>query len=387
MKLARASRLAVLVISATLIAVPAMRAEALPAALAQPLPIEGISAPVPPDMSATNWVLWDDTYQRELASLGADERRPMASTTKMMTAIVALENGSMDDLVTVSAEAAAVGEATILLRAGETLPLGDLLHALLMQSANDAAVAVAEHIAGDVDSFVAMMNSKARELGLENTAFVNPHGLDAPGHYSSAHDLLTIALYGMENPDFATMVDTPSYEMTPAPDGTRRTARSTNELIRTYDGAFGVKTGYTDGAGLTLVAAAERAGRKVYTVVMNSEDHFLDTAQLLNYGFLEYQLLALIDPSEIEFTIRTPAGSVAAIPEEEIDAFLSSTEQEAVVVSPSFDDGVPTATATVSGEEIGHTALAVEEAAELPGVIDSVSWASRYWDWVWGLRD
>ncbi len=338
-------------------------------------------------MSATNWVLWDDTYQRELASLEADERRPMASTTKMMTAIVALENGSMGELVTVSAEAAAVGEATILLVAGETLPLGDLLHALLMQSANDAAVAVAEHIAGDVDTFVAMMNAKARELGLENTAFVNPHGLDAPGHYSSAHDLLDIALYGMENADFARMVDTPSYEMTPAPDGTRRTARSTNELIRTYDGAFGVKTGYTDGAGLTLVAGAERAGRKVFTVVMNSEDHFLDTAQLLNYGFLEYQLLALIDPAEIEFTIRTPAGSVAAIPEEEIDAFLSSTEQEAVVVSPSFDDGVPTATASVSGEEIGHTALAVEETDELPGVIDSVSWASRYWDWVWGLRD
>lgn len=356
----------------------------VPAASSQPLPIEGVAPPTPPPVSAASWVLWDDTYERELASHNADERRPMASTTKMMTAVLALENGDIDDVVLVSDAAAAAGEAEIGLVAGEMIPLRDLLHALLMQSANDSAIAIAEHIAGDVETFVAMMNEKAGELGLDNTAFVNPHGLDAPGHYSSAHDLLTLALYGMQDPDFAEIVATRTYELAPLPDGTKRIARNINELIRTYDGAFGVKTGYTDGAGLTLVAGTERDERRLYSVVMGSEDHFLDTAELLNYGFLEFQLLALIDPAEIEFTIRTPEGTVPAVAEEEVDAFVSSTEQQTVTVTPSFAEGVPTATASVSGEAVGQTSLAVDHTENLPGLMDSVAWASRYWDWLWG---
>ncbi len=146
--------------------------------------------------------------------------RPIASTTKMMTALVAAEFSTFDELVTVSASAAEAGEAEIGLVAGEIIPMGDLVSAILVRSANDAAEAIAEHVGGSVEGFADLMNQKAAEMGLTNSHFVNPHGLDTPEHYSSAADLLQIARAVLANPQLAAMVKSTSIDFPPAPDGT-----------------------------------------------------------------------------------------------------------------------------------------------------------------------
>lgn len=349
----------------------------------QPIPIENIAPPVPPTVSAEAWVIWDATYERELGSENADQERAMASTTKLMTAIVAVEHARMSDLVQISELAAGIGESEIGLVVGESVALGDLLAAILLESANDAAMAIAEHVGGSIDGFADMMNEQAAVLEMTHSHFVNPHGLDAPGHYSSANDLLLLGEHAMEIPELAEIVGARSIEISSAPDGTARVARTTNQMIGTYDGAFGIKTGYTDDAGLTLITGADRDGRRVFVVVMGSEDHFADASLLLNYAFREYQLLSLIDPLEIATTLRTSEGPVDAIPEDEVEVFASSTEADAALVTPTFSDGEPRLVVDVAGDRVGESALDADP-PELPGLVDAFAWASTYWDWLWG---
>ena len=350
-----------------------------------PIPLEGLPIPQPPSVSAQSWILYDETFDQVLGELDPDDQRPMASTTKMMTAIVVLENATMTDRVTISTNAAEAGESEIGLYAGETMTVGDLLYALLLQSANDGAVALAEHVGGSVASFVRMMNDKAAELELENTHFANPHGLDAPGHYSSARDLLTIARYGMTLPEFAEIVKTTTYDMPPAPDGTAREARLSNELVRTYEGSFGVKTGYTDGAGLTLVAGAEREGRRIYAVVMDSDDHFADSAQLLNFGFEAFTVLSVFDIAQQLGIVRTGDDVEPALAEDPVEVFGPTGNE--VVTEPRTGDGGVVVVATVNNEVIGTTGIRTDQLHALPALRDSFAWAGRYWNWLWGLEE
>ncbi len=264
------------------------------AAVAPPRPIERVPPPRPPVVSAPAWVLYDETNDLMLSAVAADDPRPMASTTKIMTALLAIESGRLDEVVTVSARAAGVGEATIGLVEGERLPMEMLVYALLIRSGNDAATAVAEHLAGSVEAFVARMNARAAGLGMTATSFVNPHGLDADGHFSSPRDLLTLARFAMTNGRFAEMVGTTRYRITDAPDGSERIAEATNDLLTSYRGTFGVKTGFTFRAGLVIVAGAVRDGRTLYTVVMGAEGpraHFSDAATLLDHGFEEHRIV------------------------------------------------------------------------------------------------
>jgi serine-type D-Ala-D-Ala carboxypeptidase (penicillin-binding protein 5/6) len=184
------------------------------------------SASKAPDLDAAAGVLMASDG-RILWSRSPDEERAMASTTKIMTAIVALENASLDEPILVSPRAATIGEAAARLKAGETYPLRTLLEAMLVKSGNDASIAVAEHIGGSVEGFAAMMNDKAAQLGLEHTSFVNPHGLDAPGHYTSAADLATLARYAMANDEFRRMVALESVVI----DGERRGRRNSRTAI------------------------------------------------------------------------------------------------------------------------------------------------------------
>lgn len=275
---------------------------AVPPAGAAPLqipapPQEGLVTPEAPEISAASWLVYDADAELTLASRLPDEERAMASTTKIMTALVTMKYGDMDDMVTVSQKAADVGEAEVGLVAGERLPLRLLLTALVIRSANDAAVAVAEHIGGSVDGFVEVMNAEAEAMGLEHTHFENPHGLDGEEHYSSANDLLQMALVAMGYPEFRQMATTRETEFPDAPDGTERTIRSTNMLLETYPGAIGVKTGYTGRAGLVLVAGATREGRTLFAVVMGSDGqraHFRDAETLLDWGFERFRSVALV---------------------------------------------------------------------------------------------
>lgn len=324
-------------------------------------------APPTPELTAASWILYDATSERVLASHEPDVRRPMASTTKMMTGLLALESGAVGDELVVSDTAAAVGGAEIGLFAGETVMLGDLLAALLLQSANDAAITIAEHVGGIEPAFVGMMNDRARALGLTNTSFANPHGLDAPNHYSSARDLLTLGVEAMRLPDFARLVSQEEIALAPAPDGTARLAFNRNELIGQYDGAIGVKTGFTDDAGLVLVAAAERDGRALYSVVMDSEDSFAESSELLDYGFDAFALYALLDvgtlsaEATVEASERRYAGELTA----------SGSARSSMV----FGAAVVGASAGTVGQ------------AEPPGWMEAVGWPLKYWDNLWGANE
>jgi len=181
-------------------------------------------------------------------------KKPMASTTKVMTAIIAIENNELNDIVKVSKKAANTGGSSVHLKQGQEIKLEELLYGLMIASGNDAAVAIAEHTAGSVEEFAKLMNAKAIELGAFNTNFVTPHGLDADGHYSTAYDMAIITRYALKNPTIAKLVSTQSKYMTFL-DGTGRSLNNTNALLSSYAGANGVKTGITsmDWMGLVLI--------------------------------------------------------------------------------------------------------------------------------------
>ena len=333
------------------------------AAIVPPRPIEQIP-PIPaPTVTAPAWILYDETNDVVLDGVDIDVPRPMASTTKMMTALLAIESGRLDETVTVSQRAADIGEAEIGLQAGERVPLSMLVHALMIRSGNDAAMATAEHLAGTVEGFVAMMNARAAELGMTATTFANPHGLDEVGHASSPRDLLTLGMAGMEHPEFAEMAQMSSYRISDAPDGTPRVAEATNALLTTYRGAFGVKTGFTFQAGLVIVAGAERDGRRLWAVVMGADGpgaHFSDAARLLDHGF---ERLRIVDTIGRGTPFRLGTGTLD--PEVTALARLHTLSLLAALQTPP--DTV---------EEVAAPVEAAPEviAAELPGPVDALRW-------------
>jgi D-alanyl-D-alanine carboxypeptidase len=242
--------------------------------------------PEPPAaLGAEAWLLYDAGNEVMLISSNIDEPRALASVTKLMTALVALDYASVDDIVTVSEEAAAIGEAEVGLVAGEQWTMWELLNAIVVRSANDAAVAIAQHVGGDIEGFANLMNQKAVELGMTSSRFANPHGLDEEGHFTSADDLLTLAQAALDDPTISRLARTQVVKFRPNPEGVERRALNTNELLGAYPGVTGLKTGFTSQAGRVLVSSAERGGRELIAVVMGSEDHFADTRELLEYGF------------------------------------------------------------------------------------------------------
>lgn len=342
-------------------------------------PGEGIPIPTPPTVTARSFVLYDDTYDVMLASEDADVPRPLASTTKMMTAMVAIEDGPLERLITVSETATLVGESEIGLVAGERVSLRSLVTAMLVRSANDAAVAIAEGVAGTVPAFVARMNDKAKALGLTHTGFSNPHGLDDEGQFSSAADLLAIARAAMEDPEFARMVATTRFVFEPAPDGTERIAETTNALLEEYEGAIGVKTGFTFDAGLVLVAAAERDGRRLYAVVMGSEGgraHFDDAAALLDYGFDEYGLVSLVSAGVAYGTYLEGDRSVEVVATEDVEALAPVAAAGALVPEVEVAGGDPVLV-VAEGE---YPVEPIEE-EELPGWMAALEWIDEYLAW------
>lgn len=242
----------------------------------------------PPSVTAASWILYDESSDLVLGEWDADGRRPMASITKIMTVLLALEHGHPSDEIVVSDVAAGQGGQEMGLVAGETVTLGALVRAAMIRSGNDAAAAIAEHVSGSVEGFVELMNDRAAELGMVNTHFTNPNGLDASGHYSSARDMLIVARQAMSMPEFEELARSRVMVFPDAPDGTHRSASNTNRILNSYEGAIGVKTGETPNAGLTYVGAAERDGRRLFAVVFNSvgeRAHFADAIELFDWAF------------------------------------------------------------------------------------------------------
>lgn len=254
---------------------------------------EGFPHERPPQVTASAFIVYDELTDSVLAERDADTPRPMASITKIMTVLLALENGNSSDPVTISEDAAGTGGQEIGLVAGETLTLGALVKAALIRSGNDSAAAIAEHIGGSIAGFARMMNERAEELGMENTNFVNPHGLDATGHFSSPRDMLIVARHAMSMPEFVEVARARVMVFPDSPGGTARSASNTNRILNTYEGAIGVKTGETPRAGLTYVGAAERHGRRVFAVVFNSigqRAHLADAVTLYDWAFQDLSI-------------------------------------------------------------------------------------------------
>ena len=236
-------------------------------------------------LSADAWMLIDDATGMVISQKYANEPRFMASLTKMMTCLLALENSNLEDTVRITEDVFICRDSRV--RLGEGYLLGDLLYEMMLQSDNDAAYALAKHVGGDTIRFCEMMNEKAAYLGMENTHFANPNGMPAPDNYSTAGDLIRLARYAMRDSLFAAIVGTTEKKV-PMIDGRHMDCYNTNVLLSSYDGCIGIKTGFTRQAGYCLASAATREGRTLYCVLLNSRSmrtRFTESAILLDYGF------------------------------------------------------------------------------------------------------
>ncbi len=255
------------------------------------------------ELYAASAVLMDATTGRVLYEKNGYAQMAMASTTKIMTCILALEYGNLDEIVKVSSYAASMPKVKLGVNSGEEYTLRDLLYSLMLESHNDVAVAIAEHIGGSVQGFAALMNQKARDLGAHNTNFVTPNGLDATGHKTTAADLALIGAYAIKNPKFVEITNKTSHTFSNKA-GTRTfTVSNKNSFLNQMEGAFGVKTGYTGEAGYCFVGALKRDGKVFISVVLasgwppNKTHKWSDTKKLMNYGLDNYSYEVIFSPN------------------------------------------------------------------------------------------
>ena len=282
------------------------------------------------EVNAEAAVVMDADSGRLLYAQNPDKRLANASTTKIMTALLTLEQPDQDRYFTVDSDAIQVEGTTMGLQPGDSVTLHQLAAGMLLPSGNDAANAAAVEIAGSEEAFVRLMNQRAAELGLENTQYRNPSGLDAEGHYSSARDLATLAAHALENEDFADIVSKQEIRMAFGNPPYNRSLYTTNKLLERYPYAIGVKTGYTDDAGLCLVTAAEKDGTRLIIVTLNGKDDVNTHMRLYEHFF---PLLARVDLSGFTEGLSVPVtggtrDSVAAVPAAEPEAALQEREYD-----------------------------------------------------------
>ena len=245
-----------------------------------------------PKLNAKIGLVFDRASKTILYEKNGLKQVPMASTTKIMTAIVVLENADLTDVVTVDKKAAGTGGSRLGLKVNDKITVHDLLYGLMLKSGNDTAVALAVHIGGSVEGFAEMMNQTAKEMGWVNSHFITPHGLDAQGHYTTAYELACMADYALQNPKFKEIVSTKTYTVTI--NGRPQVISNTNELLGNLDGVYGVKTGFTNGANRCLVTACKRGEMDIITVVLGADTKKIrtqDSMNLIEYIHKNYQVV------------------------------------------------------------------------------------------------
>lgn len=349
-------------------------------------PVLGVGTP--PTIDAAAYIVVDPATGETLAQRAPDRELPMASTTKIMTALVVLGALDPDERLTVPPEALAVGESSARLMAGETLSVRDLLTGMLVASGNDAAITLAIGVAGSEEAFVELMNQRADDLGLENTRFANPHGLDAPGHHSSVRDLVTLSREAMRDPLFRSIVARRTATI-PGPGGAgERRYVSENALLDLDPEADGVKTGMTDDAGYALVAHArrERLGTDLYAAIIgspSSERRAIDAGRILDYGFRQYARATLVRADEVvgrapvqgrpgtEVPYRAARALTSAIRLDEpvVETIVAASELRAPV---SAGDVVGTITLRQGERVLGRRDLLAVSGASEPSLLDRV---------------
>lgn len=308
---------------------------------------------------------------------------PMASTTKVMTALMALEYGRLDEEVTCSPNAFGVPGTSIYLEQGETLTLKEMLYGLMLASGNDAAVAIAEHIAGSSEAFCQQMTRRAKELGCENTRFATPHGLPHADHYTTARDLAQIARAAMEYPLFREIVSTQRASIPWQGRNYDRILQNKNKLLSTYQGATGIKTGYTKAAGRCLVFGAQREGMEVIGVVLGCPDWFGEAARIMDKGFANYQYLTLFREGEALRTLpveESETKQVNAVLQGDLSAVLPKNGWPKIEIDlpANLQAGI------IAGEQLGEVRLTYEgqTIAKQPLVADQAAPARSFRTWL-----
>ncbi|SFD51311.1 D-alanyl-D-alanine carboxypeptidase [Lentibacillus persicus] len=248
-----------------------------------------------PEVSANNAILIEQSSGRVLYEKQAHEKQSIASITKIMTAIIAIESGKLNNTVTVSNRAVHAPGSSIYLEKGEKIKLKDLVYGLMLRSGNDAAIAISEEVGGSMEGFVHLMNQKAKWIGMTNTSFDNPHGLDSDNHYSTAYDMALLMRYAMENQQFRLVTGSASYK----PDNSAYPWHNKNKLLTgMYDHSNGGKTGYTRIAGRTLVSTAQKKNMELIAVTLNDPDDWRDHIEMFEWGFDEFKMTTIDQKGE-----------------------------------------------------------------------------------------
>lgn len=324
-------------------------------------------------------IMIEPTTNTIIYELNKDERYPPASMTKLMTMLLIMESVdnskiSLDDMVLISENAASMGGSQVFLESNSKIAVEQLLKGIAIASGNDAAVAMAEHIAGSTNEFVNMMNNKVKELGLKNTHFVNVHGLDANDHYSTAYDMAIIAKELLKHEKI--LEYTSLYEdYLVKPDGSKTWLVNTNKLVRFYSGVDGLKTGYTSSAKYCLTSTAMKNDIRFITVVMGvdtSEHRSADTTSMLNYGFSNYRLNKIVDSNDVVTKInvfRGVKGSILAYPSNEINDLVKHNEDKTY----SYNINKYDLSAPISKNDVVGTLEIVDNSGKVVKVVDLIS--------------
>ncbi len=303
-------------------------------------------------LSAQKAILMDGSTARVLYEKDADSQSLIASTTKIMTALVVCEQCNVLDRMRIPKEAVGIEGSSMYLQEGEVLTIQELLYGLMLHSGNDAAVALAIYCGGTVEGFAELMNDKARQLGMRNSHFVNPNGLDSPDHYSTARDMAILTAYAMNNPIFARTVSAKTVTVG------SRSLHNHNKLLWQVEGVDGVKTGYTKAAGRILVSSAVRQGRRLVAVTINAPDDWNDHKQLLENGFSNYEVRRVITEGQCLATVAVAggeAGTVDLVAAQDFSYALMDSEQPRIVVSGSGFVYAPVA----QGQEAGYAYVCI----------------------------
>ena len=304
-------------------------------------------------VSAKRAYVLDAVSGRVLYEKSANEQSLIASTTKIMTALIVCEQCNVLDRMRIPKEAVGIEGSSMYLQEGEVLTLQELLYGLMLSSGNDAAVALAIYCGGTVEGFAELMNDKARILGMTGTHFENPNGLDSPGHYSTARDLAKLAAYAMENPIFRKTVSAKSVKIG------ERYLTNHNKLLWRVEGADGVKTGYTQAAGRILVSSATRDGRRLIAVTIDDPDDWDDHAALLEEGFSRYSVHRVVNAGDYVDTVEVLGGEnhqVQVLAAEDFDYALAPEERPQLALpGPGF-----VYAPAVEGAEAGYAYVLIE---------------------------
>lgn len=332
--------------------------------------------------SAESSILIEQKSGRILFEEAADEEMLIASITKIMTAVVALENGHLEKSYTVTADDMAEG-SSMYLKPGESLTLEELLYGLMLASGNDAALAVAHCVSGDLTDFVILMNETAEKLGMNHSSFANPNGLDQEGHYSTARDMAVLAAYALNNENFRRIVSTENITIG------ERYLKNHNKLLALCEGCIGVKTGYTKAAGRTLVSAAERQGMTLVCVTLKDGDDWNDHKSLFEYGFSAYHMENVVSAGNIlasavvaggkQTKVKLMAGSDFVFPKKENEKVTVCVRVPVALSAPlMIGQRVGVATVYLDGTEVGLIPLVaaatidVEKTDDMPGLLQQI---------------